>query len=356
MEFTSGVAFAVLGVMLLTFWRCDAAAVILAYGGASLVCVVGASYWCAKAWATARDERPATHEASDAGQIWSKLLPFSAWILLTNVLSNLFGYADRYMILHFAPGGDAERLATVGQYHSARVVPLLLASLATMISVILLPHLSHDWEAGRRERLTFRLNLFLKLATLGLFAAGTAVLAIAPLIFNVAFRGKFAGGSAALPGMLVATVWFGAAAIAQQYMVCAERVGLAALTLGIGLAVNVAINALLLPTLGLTSAVMAAMAANLTLLLCTVGLSRRLGFRLARGTWLLFIAPVSLYVGLWASLAALAAVSLIGLRSELIFTRADKEKLTERFAAYRYKLFSSRAMSSDVATMPANDS
>ncbi|MCC6125526.1 MAG: lipopolysaccharide biosynthesis protein [Pirellulales bacterium] len=334
MEFFNGISFAVLGIALPAVWRCDAAAVILAWGGANLVCVLGAGLWCRKALAA--NSFP-DEQAENAG-IWRSLIPFAAWVMLLNAITNLYGYTDRYLILHFAPGGEGERLALVGQYHSARLVPLLLASLATMISMILLPHLSYDWESGRRERVSFRTNLFLKLAMLGTFAAATAVLAAAPLLFDLAFRGKFAGGSAAMPGMLAAAVWFGAAAIAIQYIWCAERAGLAVLATGVGLAVNAAINLLLLPVLGLTSAVLAAMAANLVMLLSILQFARMLGLGVQRGAWILLAAPASLCLGPWAAVGALAAVSFLALRTDLIFNRDDKAKIAEKWGGYCGKL------------------
>lgn len=345
MEFVNGIMFAVLGVALLIGWRCDAMAVIAAYGGASLICVLGASYWYGAAWRSEQTTALAPDQPSiDSLQeekfeknIWRKLIPFTSWILLINLLTNLYGYTDRYLILHFAPGSEGVRLAMVGQYHSARVVPLLLASLATMISVILLPHLSHDWESGRRERVTFRLNLFLKLSTLGLFTVAAVVLAIAPLLFDLAFRGKFSGGSAALPGMLAATVWFGAAAIAQQYIWCTERASLVSYALLAGLAVNAAINLLLLPSLGLTSAVIAAISANLVMLLLILFFARLLGFHVHRGAWILLAAPASLCIGPWATIAVLTTISFIALRSEVIFTREDKAKIAEKLDRYGEK-------------------
>ena len=288
--------------------------------------MLGASYWYRTALASGPSSRG--NGGNAGGGIWGKLIPFAAWILLINVLSNLYGYADRYLILHYAPGNEGDRLAMVGQYHSARVVPLLLASLATLISVILLPHLSHDWESGRRERVSFRLNLFLKLATLGLFAAATAVLAIAPLLFDVAFRGKFAGGSAALPGMLVAAVWFGAAVIAQQYIWCAERTGLVCLALGAGLAGQSGDQSAAAPGARTDRRrYWAAIAANLVLLLLILYFARLLGFHVQRGAWILLAAPASLCLGPWIALGVLAAISFAATRSELIFIREDKEKI-----------------------------
>ena len=131
------------------------------------------------------------------------MIPFAAWLLLANVLMNLFEVVDRYMIIHFSgrPAGNA--LDVVGNYHASRVVPMLLVSLAAMLAAMITPHLSHDWESGRRELAAARLRLFLKLVGLGLFATAVAVVVAAPLLFDVALRGKFPGGQAVLPWTLV---------------------------------------------------------------------------------------------------------------------------------------------------------
>jgi len=86
-------------------------------------------------------------------------LPFAGWVLLGSVLINLLGVIDRYMILHFSPRLSAKAaLDAVGNYYAARVVPLLLVSIATMLATIIIPHLSHDWEAGRRDLVVSMLN------------------------------------------------------------------------------------------------------------------------------------------------------------------------------------------------------
>ena len=124
------------------------------------------------------------------------MLPLAAWIMVINLLWNLFDVVDRYMIVHLMPGSAAEALAEVGNYRSSRVLPLLLSSITVMIAGALLPHLSHDWEAGRRQRVSDRLNLFLKIWAILLTAGAAAVLFVAPELFRVGFQSKFAGGLA----------------------------------------------------------------------------------------------------------------------------------------------------------------
>ena len=193
----------------------------------------------------------------------------------------------------------------MGNYHSSRVVPLLLVSIAMLLGTMIMPHLSHDWEAGRRELVAARLRLFLKLLGFALFAAGAAVLAAAPLLFGVAFRGKFPGGQAVLPWTLVYCTWFGLVMVMQNYLLCAEKARLVCVAMAAGLVLNVPLNLLLLPRLGLEGAVLATAAANALSLPLICLFNRRLGFRLDDGLKLVLVLPMLLCLGPWVSLLAL---------------------------------------------------
>ena len=110
----------------------------------------------------------------------------------------------------------------VGQYHSSRVVPVLLIGVAELLANLLTPHLTQDWEAGHHHQVSVRLNLFLKFFGLGLVGASVAVLLAAPLLFGVAFEGKFAGGYHVMPWTLAYCCWTAITVMAQNYLSCAE--------------------------------------------------------------------------------------------------------------------------------------
>ena len=305
LETVNSASFALAGGLLVCCWQRSAASAIVAYGAASLLCVVAATGWMQTIWRHAPQITPAIPQR----EFWAKLLPFAGWIMLVNLLTNLFSIADRYLIAQLAPGDSQSRLALVGQYHSARVLPLLLASLASMLAAMILPHLSRDWEAGSRQQVSRRMNLGLKLLGLSLTAASAVLLLGAPLLFRLAFAGKYQQGLDILPWTLLSGVWFGAAALAQMYLWCAERAGKACLATALGLAVSVVLNLLLLPRLGLQGVVLSAAAANLTMLAAVLWFSCRLGLRVDRGVWLALAAPAALCV---SPAAALAVVAIVG--------------------------------------------
>ena len=254
---------------------------------------------------------------------------------MINLLTSLFDLADRQLIIHCS-AGDA--LAEVGNYRSSRVVPLLLASVTAMIAAVATPHLSCDWEAGRRGRVSAQMNLLLKVLAVALTAGSVLILAGAPLLFQVAFRGKYAGGLAVMPWTLIYCTWFGLTIVAQKYLWCAERAGMVGVALLVGLAVNVALNLLLLPRLGLLGAVLATAAANFIALMLVVIFSRRLGFRVDPGTWVALLLPAVVCLGPWIAALALVVVALYAAVSDRLFSREEKRVLTAGIAQYQAKL------------------
>jgi O-antigen/teichoic acid export membrane protein len=245
--------------------------------------------------------------------------------MMINALTSLFDLADRQMIIHCSAGNA---LAEVGNYRSSRVVPLLLASVTAMIGAVATPHLSCDSEAGRRGRVSAQMNLLLKVLAAALTVGAVLVLIAAPLLFQVAFRGKYAGGLAVMPWTLIYCTWFGLTVVAQKYLWCAERAGLVGVALALGLAVNVALNLLLLPRLGLLGAVLATAAANFVALMLVLLISRRLGMHVDFGTWVALVLPAAVCLGPWNATLVLAVVALYVAVSDRLLSHEEKRLLT----------------------------
>jgi O-antigen/teichoic acid export membrane protein len=334
MQLTNSVAFAILGTCLLLSWQCNAASVLAAYGGSCLIAAAWAGYRLPRVWHAA----PVVASAESHAALWTKVVPFAGWVLLASVLMNLFGIVDRYMILHFSRMPAAAALSAVGNYHSSRVVPLLLVSIAAMLSTMITPHLSHDWEAGRRDLVAARLRLFLKLFGFALYAAAVTVLLAAPLLFKVAFRNKFPWGEAVLPWTLMYCTWFGLWLVAQNYLLCAEKARLTSAALASGLVLSVLMNLVLLPRLGLEGAVLSTTAANALSLGLTCLFNRRLGFHLDRGGVLVLLLPAALCLGPWAAGLALLAAAAGAVSTDRWLSPAEKQQIIAGTAEYAKRL------------------
>jgi O-antigen/teichoic acid export membrane protein len=314
--------FAASGVVLLSF-RPEASSVILAFGSAAGLTVMASLFWLWRCWQTTPVSGPPPAHAA----FWPKVLYFTGWLWLTNWLANLFAIADRYMLVHFSGLPNDDALAVVGQYHSARVMPLLLLGVAAMLASVVTPHLSRDWEAGQRQTVCERLKLFWKTLGFALSAAGVLFLFCAPLLFEFAFAGKFAGGQAVLSWTLMTAIWAGLICIVQIYVLCAEQPRISTLAFAMGLPLNIFLNFLLLPRWGLLGAVVSTSISHFVVLACIVGYIGRQGFRVDAGAVLATLLPAVLCLGPWGGLAALAAAVLIAITTDIVITPEEKRRL-----------------------------
>jgi polysaccharide transporter, PST family len=324
MQFLQSVGFAAVSLALCFGWQHTAASAVVGYGLASALCIVGSYPFIKRIWNSSASE---SSVAVPQRTFWSKLLPFAAWIWVSNLLSGLFEIIDRYMIVHFSGLDVDEALRQVGYYHTSRLLPLLFVAVSALLSSMITPHLSHDWEQGQRRDVAKRLNMVLKTLDLSLFAASVVALISAPFLFNTVLGGKFADGLEQLPLTLVYCTWFGTIAVAQNYLWCAEKAWLSSLALFVGLAVNVSLDLILLPRLGLQGAVMATTAANFTALLLIYLLNNRLGMRISLGTWILAAVPMLLWLGPAVAVVGLGVVLAISLATDWLFTQEEKQHL-----------------------------
>jgi O-antigen/teichoic acid export membrane protein len=324
LNFAQSLLFA--GISLSLLWsRPTIGSIVWGYSIASLAASLAALAW---AWPALRHLEPPGDELPH-GEFWRKLMRFAFFVWATNLLTNLFAVVDRYMLVHYAGLSAAEALEQVGNYHTSRVVPLLLVSVTELLTGLLMPHLSHDWEAGRHAEAGSRLNLAAKLTSIGMLFSGALVLAAGPFLFQAVLQGRYDAGLQVLPWTLAGCVWYGIYLIAQNYLWCAERTWLATAPLALGLAANVLLNLLLLPGYGLQGAVVATAAATALCLATTLALSRMHGMPLDAGTWLLAIAPAALGLGPWPAAAACVVVGVVTLGTSLVLTADEGRTLKE---------------------------
>lgn len=303
MHFVNSLSLTIVGLGLLTIWEASAEAVVVAFGISSLIGIAAMAPW----WCELRAEFRSDCEQLDLHDVWRKLLPFAGWMWFTNLLANLADLVDRFMLMH-ASGLDVHTAtALVGQYHSSRVVPVLLSSLALTIGAIALPHLSHAWEAGRKADVSAQMNLGLKLLSV-LFTAGSmAVMWTSPILFDWVLAGKYDAGLVVLPWALLSCVWLSLVFFAQNYLWCAERSHQAAATIAVGLVLNGLFDFIALPW-GLAGVMAARCWATLAMLLVVLWFNHRLEMQLSRGLALATVLPLTVLLG-----PALGTVLVIGI-------------------------------------------
>ena len=322
MNFIQSLLFAGLALGLLAI-DTSVTSIVTGYGMACLLASFGTILWIRPGL----KDIPQPTDSLPQNDFWPKLLRFAFFVWVTNLLSHLFTIIDRYMIVHHSGMVSAEALEQVGHYHSSRLVPLLLVSVADLLGGMMMPHLSHDWEAGRREQVGTQLNLFIKLSGLTMVSFGVCVLLFAPLLFNIVFDGKYADGLAVLPWTLAGCIWYSFYLISRNYLWCAEKSRLATLPLAIGLGLNILLNLILLPLWGLFGAVVATAVSTLACVAAIVWLSVQHGMFHDRGTWFFVLSPLLLTAGTPSAVAALLVLLVATFGTTLVLNTNERAQL-----------------------------
>lgn len=349
MNFLQSILFAALTLALLTS-HTSVLSIVGGYGFACLIASIWALWWV---WPGLKAEERSPHHIPHL-QFWSRLLRFALFVWVTNLLSHLFAIIDRAMILHFSHLDPVSAMEQVGHYHSSRIVPLLLVSFADLLSGLIMPHLSHDWELGHHRQVGRQLNLAVKLSALGMHFVGVCVLVFSPFMFNVILQGRYNDGLAVLPWTLAGCVISGIYVVAQNYLWCAEHPRLAAVPLALGLLANVILNLVFIPRWGLHGAVLATGISTIGSLTVILLLSYRHGMVLDTGTWLTCATPIALGFGTTTSIVALLVASMLSVSTSLVFDSEERTQIHKLIASYYQRVKSILQSFSRVA--PLGDS
>lgn len=304
MQFVQGIGFTVFGIAWLTLGG-GIIGLVLAFVVATILAIVPGALALARGWRGL----PSSPNEFEAPKMWRRIVPFALALWAMNLLTNIFAMSDRLMILHWIPGGQGQ--AAVGQYHSSRIFAVLLMSVATMIAGVLLPYLTADWESGNREktRQTLRKILFAVGTT---FTAGGAVsLLISPWLFSVLLEDRYFDGLNLMPMAFVFSIWVAIFMIGQNYLWVAECGKLVAAAVSVGLVINIALNAWLMPMWGLHGAVVATMVANGVVLIGLWIAMAGQGFKLDETCFYVTVLPLTLLAGpLWALVFTMIIVAV----------------------------------------------
>ena len=289
MYFMQSIGFTLIGITWLYFGG-EVNSLVLSYVIATAIAVLPGLYVLNSGW---RDL-----EKSDAQfqprPMWRKLLPYATSIWLMNLLMNAFDFSDRYMILHWMPGGELAGQSAVGQYHSGRIFAVLLLSLATMITGVLMPYLSADWEAGKRKNVSDRLRRWLFFVSTVSTLGSAVVLMISPWLFSTVLQDRYTEGLSLMPMAFLMCIWSAVTAIAQCYLFVVEKGNRVAWVFGSGLIVNIALNGLMLPMYGLQGAVIATVISNGLVMLGVWLTMWHEGFKLDSTTFYVSLLPAAL--------------------------------------------------------------
>jgi O-antigen/teichoic acid export membrane protein len=261
--------------------------------------------------------------------MWKRVLPFAISIWCMNLLINLFDVVDRYMLLHFAAETAEQGRALVGQFHSGRIMPMLLSSLTLMLNGMLLPYLASEWEAGNKSQVADSQRLTLKCVTLFFLILSVASLAIAPLLFDHVLFGKYSDGLSIMPQAMLHCCLTAMAFLLQNYFWCAERGKTVGIIIAIGLVLNIVLNAWWVPIHGLRGAMVATSLSGGAILFMTIWEMRRCGVWLGWRCLCFTALPISLLLGCIPAAVVLAATLILIGRTDWLLSAQEKQSLDD---------------------------
>jgi O-antigen/teichoic acid export membrane protein len=313
-------AISLIGLVFIQDWQ----VVVAALGLSSLIGLIPAMYWWfneGQAWTYSA--RPLSFS-----KMFQRVMPFALSVWCINLLVNLFDAVDRYMLLYLAPA-ESEGTALVGQFHSARILPLLLTSLTLMISSLVLPYLATDWEIGKRDRVRKTMQITFKLSIVFFFGMSILALAIAPYLFDHLLRGKYEDGLSILPIALVHCCFSAAAVLLQNYYWCAEKGRVIGYITACGLICNVFLNIWWVPIHGLHGAMAATAVSGALILLATIVSLRRYGVVFDRSSVWIGLLPLSLMLGAVPSMIVAVLFTIGVSRLDCGLTREEKDQIDQ---------------------------
>ena len=332
-QFTQTVTFAVGCVVALGLYAVSATAVVIAY---LISCMAGllvaVIYFLGSGEPTSETEPPKPLP------IWSKILPFAAWVWASNAILNLFSLCDRMLLVNFHPDPAIDVRYLIGQYHTACLFPLLLLSFGAMAGSMLMPYLSKDWEAENQANVHDRLNLMLK-AIGGLCLVGSiGVMAIAPLLFGGIWQDKFSMGESLLPMTLCYCSLAAVYLVAQKYFWCIEKAWFSSLLLGTGLVANFLLGVVFIGAYGIEGVVASTLVAHVFVLASVLLLCYRNGLRFDVGVWLIAFSLISICMGMIPTFACTLILILAVCFTESIVTRETRKLGIDRVTRVLHRL------------------
>ena len=323
------ISFASIGIGLLWLVGPYAKSVACAHVVSTFVVVVGVGVWLYRRLPADQGVEPVDR----AGVFWRRMATYALWVWVVNTLMSLLIYVDRVMLIHWSGRAQASALAQLGAYHVFRLVALLVVTFAGVINSVMVPHMGHHWEAGRRDQVKLLLGTTVKACALGLTGMAVVLLAVHGPLLNAFFAGKYPGAPGVMGAVLTLVVLGGLYGVINPYLLCLEKPWLSAVAGGTALVVNVVLNVVLIPEYQLHGAAMATalgMTAGVGVLLVV---TRRQGWRFDRGVVVLVAMPLSLLLGMGPAAAVFVVATWLVVRHGWFLTLAERSLVAEQATA-----------------------
>jgi O-antigen/teichoic acid export membrane protein len=315
--------FALIGAILLTQWQPTALAGAWSFVFVSTVVTV---IPCAMLWKHVQSESEVAPQDVERG-MWRSLFMYSIGTWGASAVYSLWGWLDRYMLLHFDTLGTTACLEQLGTYHIVENVTGPLLALGAGWSTQVLAHTVHLWESNQKDAGRSLVQFSTKITTLVMTCVAVALVQIKRWLLAGVFGDSSMASGEILELVLVTTCLLSAQCMVRSYVLCRERVWAASFVWVCAVTVSVLLNSLLVPALHLKGAAITTVVTSLGSTWLLMWLTKRSGLAPELGTWLVTIVPFILLLPSWAMLTGLACVGWIVVRTDWLLTAAERDRV-----------------------------
>jgi O-antigen/teichoic acid export membrane protein len=264
--------------------------------------------------------REPLYRALDEEGFYRQTLRLCIWLMVSPILGQVFHYVDRLSIQRLMFSSDQ------GIYSATVGIAQMLSAVGLAVNNVIYPHLSATWEHGKRDEAVRNLDLAIRTTTVGLLILGLVLVLLGDFVIRLLLGEAYAPGAQVLPYLVVFYLFSMSLWLFGVFSTLVEKTYVNAVGLVLALPLNVALNLMLIPRMGILGAAVATMLSYLAMWLIVVAICRRLGFRARAKTLVVSLMPFALLLPApWPALVV-AVLVILSLATPLIFT-ADERAL-----------------------------
>ncbi len=267
------------------------------------------------------DAHPAPREVIREPRFYRTLFHFSVFFVIAPVVYLMFSYSDRWILSRLTD------LANVGIYSVGSRVSGFIYTFGVIMGTVLIPNLSKIWELGDKARVHFLLNLFTKANILVLLFGATAVVVLKDYLVPLFYGPEYLACLPIISMLLVFWLFQCINVTIATYASLLEQTFIPLLCNSAGLILNVVLNFILIPKMGIMGAAVASVAASALILLMLLTWFHRQGLEVKRTTLAACLLPFLVLLPPWPSAAAFALLVLVSWRTEWILNREERQVL-----------------------------
>ncbi len=282
-----------------------------------------------------KTEEPEYNRLEEPG-FYGRLLRFTIWFTVTPILIHIFHYVDRLTLQRMLSSSDQ------GIYSAAVNLSAVISAVGLAVNNVIFPHLSTAWEAGEKERALSSLDLAIKFTAVALTAAGLLLILLGRPLILLLLGEAYIAGADVLPYLVVfylltISVWlFGV------YASLVERTYVSTIGLVTALPVNVVLNLLLIPVMGIVGAGLATMLSYMLLWIVVVSVCAAFGMPMRARTLVASLFPFLLLLPPLLAACAVVGATYLCFRTGWIVTGEERQRVFAEAGLFLARLRRSR--------------